>query len=335
MDEADRVWTPESTHDKFVEFEATYKRALLRYEKIICRSLENSEINTTLVKLRCKTQMGVYTKQLDKEYEDPWTQCADLIGARIVVPLASDKARVTAALEKCNDIKVLQIEDKELHRDPKHLKYGGLHIQIECRDFLGPTDQPIQCEVQVRTVAEHTWAETEHEFVYKGPKGLPHSVQRTFARLLALVELVDDELVRGVDDVKNSDMYADHLLVQFVRSTAQQFNIRSSSESMTIGFLHDLLEILGMNARALLTLTDKYVEADPDTIHRIVSTKGATSQGFQVNSDYIAAQPELLPAMALLSENPHDLRTQIEGTHLYEPFRQLAVWTNSRGFLSD
>ena len=331
----DQVWTPETTHDKFVEFEATYAKALKRYKRTIRESLSESEITAILVKLRCKSRMGVFTKQLDRAYQDPWTQCADLIGARIVVPLASDKARVIAAFDRSKSITVLEVEDKELTRDPKHLKYGGLHIQIECGDFLGPTGRPIQCEVQVRTIAEHTWAETEHKYVYKGPKGLPQSVQRTFARLLALVELMDDELVRGVEDVKRSEMFDDHLLIQYVRSTAEEFGIRSSSESMTVAFLNDLLEVLEINAKELTGLTGRFVESSSEKIQQIVTSRGADSAGFQVNFDYIAAQPELLTAMALLADNPYDLRNRVEETHLYEPFRRLAVWTSCREFLSD
>lgn len=331
----DIVWTPELTHDRYVDFEAVYAQALKRYKKIIRRSLKESEISAILIKLRCKTQMGVFTKQLDRSYQDPWTECADFIGARIVVPLASDKARVVEALKNSKDIVVQEVEDKELTRDPKHLKYGGLHIQIECGEFLGPTRKPIQCEVQVRTIAEHTWAETEHKYVYKGPKGLPPSVQRTFARLLALVELMDDELVRGVEDVKKSEMFDDHLLIQFVRASAQKFGIKSSSESMTVGFISDLLDSIEMNAKELASLTSRFIESSSDRVQQVVETRGAASPGFQVNSDYIAAQPELIIAMALLDDNPYDLRTRIEETHLYEPFRQLSVWTNCREFLSD
>ena len=273
MADDDFAWTPELTHAKYVEFEGVYAQALKRYKRIIRRILSKSEISATLVKLRSKTQMGVFTKQLDRSYSDPWAECADFIGARIDLYLSQAIRPASLLPSKVLSITVLDVEDKELTRDPKHLKYGGLHVQIESDEFLGPTGQPIQCEVQVRTIAEHTWAETEHKYVYKGPKGLPLSVQRTFARLLALVELMDDELVRGVEDVKNSDMFDDHLLVQFLRTSAQEFGINSSSESMTVGFIGDLLECLEMNAKDLTGTYQSFIEASSEQIQQIVDSR--------------------------------------------------------------
>jgi len=51
----------------------------------------------------------------------------------------------------------------------------------------------MKCEIQVRTILQHAWAEIEHDLVYKSPADIPFRVRRRFASLAGLLEIADRE----------------------------------------------------------------------------------------------------------------------------------------------
>ncbi|MDB5157601.1 MAG: hypothetical protein JWR50_2308 [Mucilaginibacter sp.] len=54
----------------------------------------------------------------------------------------------------------------------------------------------IKCEIQVRSILQHAWAEIEHDLGYKGEVSIPDQYKRTFNRLSALLETADIEFDR-------------------------------------------------------------------------------------------------------------------------------------------
>ena len=51
----------------------------------------------------------------------------------------------------------------------------------------------LKCEIQVRTILQHAWAEIEHNIVYKTTDEIPFELQRKFASLAGLLEVADRE----------------------------------------------------------------------------------------------------------------------------------------------
>ena len=51
----------------------------------------------------------------------------------------------------------------------------------------------MKCEIQVRTILQHAWAEIEHDVVYKSLGEIPFRVRRRFACLAGLLEIADRE----------------------------------------------------------------------------------------------------------------------------------------------
>jgi hypothetical protein len=48
-------------------------------------------------------------------------------------------------------------------------------------------------EIQVRSILEHSWAEIEHEIVYKSGINFPDETKRRFARLAGALEILESE----------------------------------------------------------------------------------------------------------------------------------------------
>jgi hypothetical protein len=58
----------------------------------------------------------------------------------------------------------------------------------------------LKAEIQVRTVAQHIWAASSHKLQYKQEHNVPPPVRRSISRVAALLETVDLELERVLDE---------------------------------------------------------------------------------------------------------------------------------------
>jgi putative GTP pyrophosphokinase len=96
--------------------------------------------------------------------------------------------------------------DKRKALDPDRFGYISLHFicrirkerasLTEYREFRG-----VCCEVQVRSILQHAWAEIEHDLGYKAGGTVPRPIRRRFSRLAGLLELADREFTLIRDDL--------------------------------------------------------------------------------------------------------------------------------------
>lgn len=76
----------------------------------------------------------------------------------------------------------------------------------------------MQCEIQVRSILQHAWAEIEHDLGYKTKEAIPVQSQRRFARLAGLLELADDEF-RGIRN--DLEAYAETVGFQIAKDASK------------------------------------------------------------------------------------------------------------------
>src|SRR5205807_6472472 len=87
----------------------------------------------------------------------------------------------------------------------------------------------LRCEVQVHTRAGNLWSEANHDLVYKAAQDVPLELQRRVYRLLALVELFDNEMASTRQLIQDSPGYEDAVLIaelerRFYKLTATRFD---------------------------------------------------------------------------------------------------------------
>jgi ppGpp synthetase/RelA/SpoT-type nucleotidyltranferase len=281
---------------------------------------------------RAKDPVELFKKQMRKQYDDFWVDCPDVIGCRIVVSVADEKVAAQSALEASGELTVIEIDDQAANADPNRLDYRGLHIHIRSDDLPGVDGAGIRCEVQIRTMAEHAWAETEHRYLYKKNESIPADVQRVFRRLLVLVELFDEELQKGVDLVRVSPAFARQNLI---RHLEQQFAVLSGD----IGderFTRETLELLAEHGfddvDELLKIVDQYVASNGDSFKALVEEHGPNNETFDPTDDWLISQPESLLLLALLDKDEYKLATALQGNDFATYVLPLARWTDHAGF---
>ena len=127
----------------------------------------------------------------------------DLVGLRAILLFNRDVEKLRSVLS--GRFHVLQQENKGELLEESQFGYLSIHLLIELphqwlavpsmADFGG-----LKAEVQIRTVAQHIWAEVSHKLQYKQENSVPPHVRRAIFRVSALLEFVDLELERILEE---------------------------------------------------------------------------------------------------------------------------------------
>jgi putative GTP pyrophosphokinase len=123
----------------------------------------------------------------------------DLIGARIILHFKRDVEQTCNLI--ASTFKVLSSEDTQLRLGVSQFGYQSMHFQIALPEsWLNiPTFKDYSAfsvEIQVRTAAQHIWASASHVLQYKQEESVPSPVLRSINRVSALLETVDLEFER-------------------------------------------------------------------------------------------------------------------------------------------
>ncbi|MFC0227429.1 GTP pyrophosphokinase [Serratia aquatilis] len=147
---------------------------------------------------RVKTVSSALGKVSRKGYEDPVSQMTDLVGVRFVVLLSSHIEVISSMVESSVEWKASLSKDylSEIDKNPKLFDYQSKHYEIRpIKDFIYNDvniNKNICCEVQIRTLLQHAYAELVHDSVYKPVGEVPKAAERQIARSMALMETTDE-----------------------------------------------------------------------------------------------------------------------------------------------
>jgi ppGpp synthetase/RelA/SpoT-type nucleotidyltranferase len=145
--------------------------SMLSAEGIVPHSITSREKDPEKFKNKITTEGEVSDNLL--------SNITDLAGVRIITYFPSDVDKIVPLIEK------------EFKVDP-------VHFVVEFRPELLKLPEyalfnKMKCEIQVRTILQHAWAEIEHDIVYKSPEDIPFRLRRRFACLAGLLEIADRE----------------------------------------------------------------------------------------------------------------------------------------------
>lgn len=156
-----------------------------------------------------------------KRKDNPLEEITDQVGLRIVVLLLEDIDLVGQTIAAI-DWKFRKDRDHEEERlaKPDYFAYQSDHYVIWNKEQmnLGGVDVPanLPCEIQVRTILQHAYAEMAHGCDYKPSIRLPEEdkkrVKRSLAKGSALIETTDDVFREIVNRLHEYSKSSDALL---------------------------------------------------------------------------------------------------------------------------
>jgi ppGpp synthetase/RelA/SpoT-type nucleotidyltranferase len=146
---------------------------------------------------RCKSDKSFIEKALyrEKDYTNPLLEIEDKVATRIVVVTSDNVYKVKAILIDCDEWEYKITKDiyELIDESPNLFDYQSVHLVLwpkEKQNGLDPT--LLTCEVQIRTLLQHSYAEVTHDSVYKGPYKNDNVIKRSLAKCMALMETTDD-----------------------------------------------------------------------------------------------------------------------------------------------
>ncbi len=181
--------------------ESELRRWGVYISEILSDALEQKGYPNCFIKIpvvpRVKTIESARGKLVRKGYTDPLRQMTDLVGIRFVVLLTEDIAALSEIVELRPEWEATLARDhlEERTANTKVFDYQSKHYEIrptaETMARLG-IDYSFCCELQIRTLLQHAYAEMVHDNLYKPSGSVPPMAERHVARSMALIETTDE-----------------------------------------------------------------------------------------------------------------------------------------------
>ena len=130
-------------------------------------------------------------------------QLNDLVGIRLILPFRRDLDKCVKLVE--DTFEITEREDTAVRLDESQFGYQSHHFVLKLPEgwLSTPTLQGFDkysAEIQIRTLAQHIWAVASHKLQYKQEESVPKTVLRSIYRVSALLETVDLEFERVLNE---------------------------------------------------------------------------------------------------------------------------------------
>lgn len=190
-------------------------------------------------KPRVKEVSSALAKVGRKNYKNPQSDMTDLVGVRFVVLLAEDIDRVCKVIESVSHwtAKLSKDFSGEIKGNPKAFDYQSKHYEIRPKSNFSLNNllipQELCCEVQVRSLLQHAYAELVHDNIYKPDGIVPAQAQREVAKSMALMETTDDLFSKTLQILRKANEPQETLLSQFSNLYSQYIGIQPDIDKKT------------------------------------------------------------------------------------------------------
>ena len=259
-----------------------YGRYTNEIKDLIEGLLLSSGIQVHSVTSRLKTLRSCIEKYDRKEYKNVTSDLTDLVGIRIIVYTLGDVVKAAELIQTEFEVDHTNSIDKSKIIESDRVGYLSVHyiaqldrnraILTEYKSY-----QDLKCEIQIRTMLQHAWAEIEHDRNYKFHGVLPDPIKRRFYLLAGALEIVDREfqnLSYEIDKHKEQVIQETQKgnfafsidttsLVQFIAKKFVQLNISQSLNGNDESIINELEQ------EGIVTLKDLDNVLTDDIIQRV------------------------------------------------------------------
>jgi ppGpp synthetase/RelA/SpoT-type nucleotidyltranferase len=166
---------------------------------------ENLRVHSVTSRVKDRGKLEEKIKRDGKDY-GCLSEITDIVGVRIITHFEDEVDKAGTIIEREFSVDKNNSIDKRKMLDPDRFGYLSLHYVgtlredrcrlAEYRPYIG-----IPCEIQIRSILQHAWAEIEHDLGYKAGAAVPAPIRRQFSRLAGLLELADTEFADIRDEL--------------------------------------------------------------------------------------------------------------------------------------
>jgi putative GTP pyrophosphokinase len=191
--------------------------------KMIIRNIlreagEGEGISFHVIDYRVKRFESARAKLASTVYKYPRMEdLDDLLGVRVITYFPDQVDEAAGAILSALSIDDKKSVDKRMLLDYDRFGYLSLHYIATLNEkfcAMGGFKQysGMRFELQIRSILQHAWAETEHDLGYKSEQGIPRDFRRRFSRLAGLLEMADIEFQSIRDGLRDYQVKARALI---------------------------------------------------------------------------------------------------------------------------
>lgn len=277
-------------------------------DRIICSVLEPLRKDNRLKippSFRPKDETSFIAKAFyrKKAYREPLHQIEDKIGTRVVMLTTADVSEVSSLLMAYDGWQVWKDRDPfdAIQNAPNTFDYQSIHLIVKPVKSAGFCPENVvdllTCEIQIRTLLQHAYAEISHDSTYKGPYKNDREIQRKLAKSMALMEATDDyfcDIFKLMNDVKRKDrLYLDELSNRFL-DVRPEFK-REQTDIVLTNYVFELLSARDVSL--------------PDLDKFLVQKSREIAPYIQANQSMLFKQPVILLIAYFLYNHTNFLKT--------------------------
>jgi ppGpp synthetase/RelA/SpoT-type nucleotidyltranferase/Flp pilus assembly protein TadD len=191
---------------QFVQLQPKYGALASEIHKILIDSFQDHGRDCKIHKIEFRAKdVDSFKKKCKKtstdgspKYIDPLTNITDLAGVRVILFFPDDISKICSFIEGNFNV----IEKRDVGEDrfatSGSFGYNSIHYLVNLKDDWVELPhyskyKNMTCEIQVRTILQHAWAEMEHDIQYKSEQSLPLEIRRKFTALAGMLEIADRE----------------------------------------------------------------------------------------------------------------------------------------------
>lgn len=166
-------------------------------------------------KCRIKSDKSLLGKALwrSKSYENPLLEIEDKIGTRVVLLTSADVLEASTVISEFSGWQVKDTKNLYSIKDenPEMFTYQSNHFVVwplpSDDRWLPEQRELLTCEIQIRSLLQHAYAEISHDSAYKGPYKNDNEIIRQLAKSMALMEATDDYFCNVFQLIKDEERY--------------------------------------------------------------------------------------------------------------------------------
>lgn len=215
--------------------------------ELLEKLISNEGIIYSSVSGRVKEKKSYLEKCKKDKYTDR-NQIMDIVGIRVVTYVQKDVEKICNLLE--NEFKVDQENSINKRTELKENEFGYLSFHYILTHNQTRKELPeyniykgMSCEIQIRTLLQHSWAEISHDNNYKFSGVLPPEINRKFYMIAGALELIDTQFQSIADELET---YTKTIEEQ-IKSSKGQIDLPIDSSSL-YEYLISKLGVTAVNA---------------------------------------------------------------------------------------
>lgn len=256
------------------------------------------------VKHRAK-ELDSLIKKLIRKPLHSYDSLPDKAGVRVIVRY---KSEIDPVLELAKHIFDRGEPENKLDRlEPNTFGYLSVHADIRLRadDPLGATYSPsrFRAEMQVRTLAQHLWAEMAHDSVYNSEESLRPAnklLQRRIYILAGVVELADEEFNRIEHEMPTVPEFR---VLKSLERNYYKLTVRRGDTELSLDVIRLLLPLYRTDPVQVAAHLDQVFSENEEVLHDVYAKAEEIS-----NLSAFLFQPEALMIYDLLKTEPLSVR---------------------------